>query len=492
LLLSGKGNIQAQPVSHQFLIQWYEHNFREGIIVMRKDQQIYRLALFILLLGTSFFQQTSPVSAQINSINPSPQAAVADTTPPVITVWYGTNQTFGALGTPQTWINVLGNVADPESSVTSLTYALNGGAQQTLKIGPDSRRLQASGDFNVEIDKASLKNGSNTVVISATNSAVLHSSTTVTLQYQANSVWPLPYSINWANVSNAQAALQIVDGNWSWDASGIRTVQDGYDRVLAIGDMTWTDYEILFPVTIHSLDTSAYNSSISVGPGLGVNIHWLGHTNNPVVCTLLHCGWIPTGASDWFAWKQNALGSLSIETNPPGGSSATTSRQLLAGHTYWMRARVQTGANSNNTYLLKVWENGVETEPASWTLQRASGSGNLSNGSFLLVAHYVDATFGNISVTPLNSNLTYQLSVSTSGSGSVTRQPNQSTYAPGAQVTLTANPSSGWNFVGWSGDLSGATNPALVTMNGNKTITANFAPNSGGGSNSFFLPLVIH
>jgi uncharacterized repeat protein (TIGR02543 family) len=41
-------------------------------------------------------------------------------------------------------------------------------------------------------------------------------------------------------------------------------------------------------------------------------------------------------------------------------------------------------------------------------------------------------------------------------------------------VTLTATPASGWSFSGWSGDASGSTNPLQVTMDGNKTITANF------------------
>ena len=33
--------------------------------------------------------------------------------PPVISVWYGQNQTFGAIGRPQQWVNILGNVSDP-------------------------------------------------------------------------------------------------------------------------------------------------------------------------------------------------------------------------------------------------------------------------------------------------------------------------------------------------------------------------------------------
>ena len=51
-----------------------------------------------------------------------------------------------------------------------------------------------------------------------------------------------------------------------------------------------------------------------------------------------------------------------------------------------------------------------------------------------------------------------------------------SSYASGTSVTLTATPASGYSFTGWLGDLTGTTNPAIITMTGNKTVTASFAP----------------
>ena len=64
------------------------------------------------------------------------------------------------------------------------------------------------------------------------------------------------------------------------------------------------------------------------------------------------------------------------------------------------------------------------------------------------------------------------VTVSPAGSGSVSKNPNQATYAPGTQVTLTA--SSGFPFLGWSGDASGNTNPLTITVDGPKNITASF------------------
>jgi len=68
----------------------------------------------------------------------------------------------------------------------------------------------------------------------------------------------------------------------------------------------------------------------------------------------------------------------------------------------------------------------------------------------------------------------HTLTVSTVGSGSVARSPDQATYDFDSIVQLTATPATGWHFVGWSGDASGNTNPLDVTMNADKSITATF------------------
>ena len=47
-------------------------------------------------------------------------------------------------------------------------------------------------------------------------------------------------------------------------------------------------------------------------------------------------------------------------------------------------------------------------------------------------------------------------------------------YIEGTQVTLTATANSGYSFTGWSGAASGSSNPLVLTMDGNKSITAHF------------------
>ena len=70
----------------------------------------------------------------------------------------------------------------------------------------------------------------------------------------------------------------------------------------------------------------------------------------------------------------------------------------------------------------------------------------------------------------------FTLTTSVSGSGTVTKNPDQATYANGTSVQLTPMPGTGQQFTGWSGAASGNANPLTVVMDANKAITATFAP----------------
>lgn len=74
----------------------------------------------------------------------------------------------------------------------------------------------------------------------------------------------------------------------------------------------------------------------------------------------------------------------------------------------------------------------------------------------------------------------YSLTTSTVGSGTVTSTivsspaDRSNFYVPGTVLSLSAVADKGWTFAGWSGDVSGKSSPASLTMDGNKSVTATF------------------
>ncbi len=106
---------------------------------------------------------------------------------------------------------------------------------------------------------------------------------------------------------------------------------------------------------------------------------------------------------------------------------------------------------------------------------------NVDNSSY---AGYVAVTIDN-TTSPTLSELTgtyfalggFKLTVNIVGSGTVTTDPDPDYYSSGTVVTLTANPSNGWQFSGYSGDISTSDNPVTITMDSDKTVTATFKTN---------------
>jgi hypothetical protein len=74
------------------------------------------------------------------------------------------------------------------------------------------------------------------------------------------------------------------------------------------------------------------------------------------------------------------------------------------------------------------------------------------------------------------------------GSGTTDPAVGNHTYAQGTVVNISANAAGGWQFASWSGDVANPGSASTtVTMDGNKTVTANFTeipvyPAGGGGS----------
>ncbi len=68
----------------------------------------------------------------------------------------------------------------------------------------------------------------------------------------------------------------------------------------------------------------------------------------------------------------------------------------------------------------------------------------------------------------------YTLTIIVEGGGSTKPEEGIYSHYDGEQVTLEATPAEGWKFVEWTGDATGTDPTINVTMDSNKSITANF------------------
>lgn len=136
--------------------------------------------------------------------------------------------------------------------------------------------------------------------------------------------------------------------------------------------------------------------------------------------------------------------------------SATNGSVIILpdNETYEPGAAVVLAATADNGYRFKEWT--------------GDHTGNQNPTSLIMNADKsITAVFELIPAS-------YTLTVEASTNGSVTFSPQGGTYEDGTEVTVTAIPDDGYEFVAWSGDMTGSDNPATITIDGNKTISAEF------------------
>ena len=318
---------------------------------------------------------------------------------PVITLWYGDTQYFGTQGNAQRWVNVLGTVQS-EVGIQQLSYRLNQGTLNPLSMGQDGRRLAQPGDFNVEIHRDSLRVGENQVIITATDSSGATTHQVVSVHYTDHRRWTLPYSVIWDEVDTLQHAVQIVDGHWQQVPGGIRTVAPYYDRVIAVGDTSWTDYEVATSVIFHGFTLPRQGPPTFGVSHAAIATRWPGHdddTQQPRV------KWFPLGATAEFRltdhldscrWRVFDGENLYVE-------DTTRIRTITLETRYRMKHRVQSLNDTITLYQVKLWAEG-QPEPEAWDIEaREVAADNIPSGSALLLAHNTEVTFGDIVVVPI-------------------------------------------------------------------------------------------
>ena len=232
-------------------------------------------------------------------------------------------------------------------------------------------------------------------MITATDNLNNTASHTVTVNWEnTGQVWPLPYSIDWSKVTNISDVAQVVDGRWAIQPDGtVRTMESGYDRLIAFGDVTWTDYQITAEMTLNSADCM-------VRGGESLVVGWTGNTYGDPLA--LQPDQPTTGHPFFGQGGYGPMGGLQIYANSPNYPETTliqdTSVTLVLGVKYIMKFAVQRNPdNTSSEYFLKVWP-ATATEPSSWNLQ---AKGDASTGAALFGTFRADVSFGKITVVSL-------------------------------------------------------------------------------------------
>lgn len=325
-----------------------------------------------------------------------------------IEIWHGARQRVGHLGNAQADFNLMGHIED-HSAIDSLCYRINGGKAIALGLGRapngfgDGRRLARSGHFNADIPIAQLRDGDNHVEVVATDGSGEEATARAVVEKCTGS-GRLPCAIRWSATQNPQDVGQYVDGHWAVGPRGLRTQHTGYDRIFLLGSDAWSDYQITVPVTIHAVDPL-------LGPhsgdnGLGLVMRFAGHAvDNRSDGSTAQPKWeyLPFGAIAWLRWKDGP--DMPPQKQFYRGDSDERRNfgecPVTEGKTYVFKAACKRVGPSASTYCCAVWP-ASEDEPRAWDwLVEQKDERVRPHGGVALLAHHVNASFGDIEVEPL-------------------------------------------------------------------------------------------
>jgi uncharacterized repeat protein (TIGR02543 family) len=181
----------------------------------------------------------------------------------------------------------------------------------------------------------------------------------------------------------------------------------------------------------------------------------------------------PAAGWSFNHWNGDLIGSVNPTTILIDSNKAVTATFTQDTYTLTISTVGSGVVNLNNSgpyYYGDVVE--LTAVPATgWSFSGWSGDLSGSNNAASITMT------GDRSVTATFTQDHYTLTVNVVGGGSVTKDPDQATYAYGDSVRLTAIPALGWSFASWSGDLSGSTNPETIIITNSVSITAHFSQN---------------
>ncbi len=185
--------------------------------------------------------------------------------------------------------------------------------------------------------------------------------------------------------------------------------------------------------------------------------------------------------------KASSQSLASVDSYVYGVRFNANSIVVFRGTTYSASTLNETLDIPSPSSITDVTLNGVSAIPGEMYFNRLTnipsktGTVTITTGSSQKIIT-IGAT-GIVSVSGASGSSNYNLNVTVSSGGSVSSSPGtincnptcSNSLSSGTGVILTATPSGGYTFSGWSGDCTG-TGTCSLSMNSNKSTTATFVP----------------
>ena len=127
---------------------------------------------------------------------------------------------------------------------------------------------------------------------------------------------------------------------------------------------------------------------------------------------------------------------------------------------------------AKSTYQLNDLVSAAITIPEHYLFTGWTGdiTGTMNPQAFTITKNY--AIGATVTIDPANPPAQSTITLSQPVGATISLTPQQTTFYNGATVTAQLTVQSGYQFTGWTGGLTGTTNPATLVVNGNTTIGA--------------------
>ncbi|NLW31169.1 MAG: hypothetical protein GXY77_06910 [Fibrobacter sp.] len=245
---------------------------------------------------------------------------------------------------------------------------------------------------------------------------------------------------------------QITDESHSSGKAGYG-YSAAWNRYISFDEIIWTDAE---PETFELTTSVVGEGSVSPDSGTYPNGENVTLTATPAD------GWV------FDHWSQDLSGS-----DNPVTITMDSDKNIVAHFTEitWELATSVEGEGTvspeSGTYVEGSEVELTATPADGWVFDHWSGGLSGSDNPATITMDSDKNVTAHFTAIP-----TYDLTTSVEGEGSVS--PESGSYLEGSEVELTATPADGWVFDHWSGGLSGSDNPATITMDSDKNVTAHF------------------